>query len=62
LMLAMSTYIVTQNASRFEVRVGDSNGRVVATFSNKLAAETFAERQRAIDEGAATVPPEERPR
>ena len=61
-MPAMSTYIVTQNASRFEVRVGDSNGRVVATFSNKLAAETFAEKQRVIDEGAANIPPEERPR
>jgi hypothetical protein len=41
-MPAMSTYIVTQNASRFEVRVGDTNGRVVATFSNNLDAETFA--------------------
>jgi hypothetical protein len=50
-MPAMSTYIVTQNASRFEVRVGDSNGRVVATFSNKLAAEMFAEKQRVRDEG-----------
>ncbi len=61
-MAAMSTYIVIQNASRFEVRVGDPDGRVVATFSNKLAAETFAEKQRVRDEGAATIPPEERPR
>jgi hypothetical protein len=61
-MPAMSTYIVIQNASRFEVRVGDSNGRVAATFSNKLAAETFAEKQRVSDEGAATIPPDERPR
>ena len=33
-MPAMSTYIVAQDGSRFEVRVGDANGRVVATFSN----------------------------
>ena len=58
----MSTYIVTQNASRFEVRVGDSNGRVVATFSNKLAAETFAEKQRVMDESAANIPPDNKPR
>ena len=61
-MPAMSTYVVTQDGSRFEVRVGDSNGRVVATFSNRLAAETFTEKQRVIDEGAANIPPEERPR
>ena len=42
----MSTYTVTQDGSRFEVRVGDANGPVVATFSNRLAAETFAEKQR----------------
>ena len=29
------------------MRVGDANGPVVATFSNRLAAETFAEKQRA---------------
>ena len=56
-MPAMSTYIVTQNASRFEVRVGDSNGRVVATFSNKLAAETFAEKQRVKDQDTIQPPP-----
>jgi len=56
----MSTYIVVQDGSRFEVRVGDANGRVVATFSNKLAADKFAERQRVIDEGAANIPVEDR--
>ena len=56
----MSTYIVVQDGSRFEVRVGDANGRVVATFSNKLAADKFAERQRVIDEGAANTPVEDR--
>jgi hypothetical protein len=57
---AMSTYVVTQDGSRFEVRVGDTNGRVVATFSNKLAADKFAERQRMIDEGAANTSTEDR--
>jgi hypothetical protein len=61
-MLAMNTYVVTQDGSRFEVRVGDANGRVVATFSNKLAAETFAEKQRVIDAGAANISPEDRAR
>jgi hypothetical protein len=42
----MSTYVVTQDGARFEVRRGDASGPVVATFSNKLAAETFAEKQR----------------
>jgi hypothetical protein len=42
--------------------VGDANGRVVATFSNKLAAEPFAEKQRVIDEGAANISPEDRAR
>jgi hypothetical protein len=59
-MPAMSTYIVVQDGSRFEVRVSDANGRVVATFSNKLAADKFAERQRVIDEGAANIPVEDR--
>jgi len=52
----MSTYVVTQDASRFEVREGDASGRVVATFSNRLAAETFAEKQRMADERAANSP------
>ncbi len=38
----MSTYVVTQDGFRFEVLGGDANGRVITTFSNKLAAETFA--------------------
>jgi hypothetical protein len=48
----MNTYAVTRDGSRFEVRVGDANGPVVATFSNRLAAETFAEKQRVKDQGA----------
>jgi len=46
----MSTYVVTQDGARFEVRRGDASGPVVATFSNKLAAETFAEKQRLKDQ------------
>lgn len=61
-MPAMTTYVVTRDESRFEVRAGDANGRVIATFSNKLAAETFAEKQRVIDEGAANISQEDRAR
>ena len=46
----------------FEVRVDDTNGRVVATISNKLAAEKFAEKQRLMDESAANIPPDDKPR
>jgi hypothetical protein len=56
----MSTYIVAQDGFRFEVRVDDANGRVVATFSNKLAADKFAGRRRVIDEGAANISTEDR--
>jgi MFS family permease len=35
----------------FEVRVGAANGPVLATFSNKLAADKFAEKQRLTDAG-----------
>jgi hypothetical protein len=52
----MSTYIVTQDGPRFEVRVDDANGRVVATFSNKQAAESYVEHQRVKDESAANIP------
>jgi hypothetical protein len=53
----MSTYTVTQDGARFEVRLDDANGQVIATFSNKLAAETFAEKQRALAQGAAEARP-----
>lgn len=58
-MPTMSTYFVAQDGFRFEVRMDDANGRVVATFSNKLAADRFAERQQVIDEGA-NISPEDR--
>ena len=52
----MNTYTVTQDRSRFEVRVGDANGPVVATFSDRLAADTFAEKQQVKDQGAPKTP------
>jgi hypothetical protein len=52
----MSTYIVTQDGARFEVRRGDASGPVVATFSNKLAADTFAEKQRVKDQDTVQPP------
>ena len=56
----MKTYTVAQDGSRFEVREGDANGPVVATFSNRLAAETFAEKQRVKDQGAPQIQAENR--
>jgi hypothetical protein len=52
----MSTYIVSQDGPVFEVRLGDGSGRVVATFSNRLAAERFAEGQQRRDESASNHP------
>ena len=52
ILRAMSAYLVTQDGPIFEVRLGDATGRVVATFSNRLAAEKFAEQQQARDESA----------
>ena len=54
----MATYVVTQDGAFFAVRLGDSSGPVLATFSNKLAAETFAEKQRLKDQDAAKTPPD----
>ena len=48
----MSTYLVTQDGPVFEVRLDDAGGRVVATFSNRLAAEKFAEQQQVRDDSA----------
>lgn len=53
----MSTYVVTQDGSMFAVRLGDKDGPVIATFSNKLAAETFAEKQRVKDNDTAKALP-----
>ena len=54
----MATYVVTQDGAFFAVRLGDSSGPVLATFSNKLAAETFAEKQRSKDQDTAKTPPD----
>jgi len=58
----MSTYAVVQDGPIFEVKAGDQNGPVVATFSNKLAAERYAEKLReAAASGAASAPPADKP-
>ena len=54
----MATYVVTQDGAFFAVRLGDSSGPVLATFSNRMAAETFAEKQRLKDQDAAKTPPD----
>ena len=56
---SMSTYVVVQDGAMFAVRHGDASGPVIATFSNKLAAETFAEKQRAKDQDTPKAPPDE---
>ena len=54
----MATYVVTQDGAFFAVRLGDSSGPVLATFSNRMAAETFAEKQRSKDQDASKVAPD----
>ena len=56
---SMSTYVVVSDGAMFAVRLGDASGPVIATFSNKLAAETFAEKQRAKDQDTPKAPPDE---
>jgi hypothetical protein len=55
----MSTYVVVQDGAMFAVRLGDASGPVLATFSNKLAADTFAEKQRAKNQDTPKAPPDE---
>ena len=43
----------------FAVKLSAASGPVIATFSNKLAAETFAEKQRAKDQDTPKAPPDE---
>jgi len=54
----MATYVVTQGGAFFAVRLGDSSGPVLATFSNRMAAETFAEKQRLKGQDATKTPPD----
>jgi hypothetical protein len=42
----------------FAVKLGDSSGPVLATFSNRMAAERFAEKKRLKDQDAAKTPPD----
>jgi hypothetical protein len=57
----MNTYVVTQDGPLFHVRVDNANGQVVGTFSNKLAAETFAATQREMAKSVSTIPPKDGP-
>jgi hypothetical protein len=43
----------------FAVKLSAASGPVIATFSNKLAAETFAEKQRAKEQDTPKAPPDE---
>jgi hypothetical protein len=52
----MSSYIVTQDGPKFEVRIGGASGQVVATFSNRFAAEKFVEQQQGRDEASGSPP------
>jgi hypothetical protein len=54
-----ATYVVVSDNSMFAVRLGGASGSVILTFSNRLAAETFAERQRAKDQDTPKAPPDE---
>jgi hypothetical protein len=56
---SMSTYVVVPDGAMFAVKLGDSSGPVIATFSNRLAAENFAEKQRAKDQDTPKAPPDE---
>jgi hypothetical protein len=54
----MATYIITQDGAFFAVRLGDSNGPVLATFSNRMAAEAYAEKQRLKDQDTTKTTPD----
>jgi len=54
----MATYVITQDGAFFAVRLGDSSGQVLATFSNSMAAEKFVEKQRLKDQDAAKATPD----
>lgn len=46
---ATAAYTVTRGDTAFQVRKGDAKGRIVATFSNRPAAERFVEKQMAAE-------------
>ena len=54
----MATYIVVQDGAFFAVKLGDDSGPTIATFSNRLAADVFIEKQRGKEERAAKAPPD----
>jgi hypothetical protein len=48
----MAAYVVTQDGAFFAVRLGDSSGRVLATFSNRMPLRHSQKKQRLKDEGS----------
>jgi len=52
----MATYVIVQDGAFFTVKLGDVSGPIIATFSNKLAADVFIEKQRGKEESAAKAP------
>jgi hypothetical protein len=54
----MATYVVVQDGAFFTVKLGDDSGPTLATFSNRLAANVFIEKQRGKEESAAKAPPD----
>ena len=55
----MATYVIVQDVPFFAVKLGKDSGPVLATFSNRMAAEVFIAKQRDRDVGAAKTPPDE---
>jgi hypothetical protein len=54
----MATYVIVQDGAFFAVKLGDVSGPTIATFSNKLAADVFIEKQRGKEESATKAPPD----
>jgi len=52
----MAKYVIVQDGAFFTVKLGDVSGPTIATFSNKLAADVFIEKQRGKEESAAKAP------
>ena len=53
---SMATYVIVQDGAFFTVKLDDVSGPTIATFSNKLAADVFIEKQRGKEESAAKAP------
>jgi hypothetical protein len=54
----MATYVIVQDGAFFTVKLDDVSGPTIATFSNRLAADVFIEKQRGKEERSAKAPPD----